>query len=164
MKKGSSIMLWLLKTPHDRRAKDGSVSAAGGLAAMGPVVGRRFAWTQSLAAVVDSPGDGVCTGPEDGHHLATGRGNLRRLRRLLLLSPTPGPQVQSSGRAAVHVAFDSVGQRPTRAVGRGRLADQALWSARPGSRDPSQSHARPRGPEVPVRSYLGHDFAGAAAS
>src|SRR6266550_3717233 len=101
MKKGSSIMLRLLKAPHNGRAKDGSLSAAEGLAAMGSVVGCRVAWSQSLAAGVDSPGDRVRTRAADGHHLAAGRRDQRRLRRLLLLSAARGTQVQSAGLATV---------------------------------------------------------------
>jgi len=67
MKKGSSIMLRLLKTPHEGRAKDGSLSAAEGLAAVGGVVGRRFARSQSLATVIDFPGDRVCAAATDRH-------------------------------------------------------------------------------------------------
>src|SRR3972149_11351151 len=100
MKKGSSIMLRLLKTPHNGRAKDGFVSPAEGLAPVGRVVGRRVAWAQSLAAVGDSPGDVVRPRPADRDQLAAGGGDSRRLQRLLLLPAACGPQDQRAGRAA----------------------------------------------------------------
>src|SRR5262245_2787231 len=140
MKKGSPIMLRLPHTPHNGRAKDGSLSTADGLAALGGVVGRRIAWTQSLAAVVDSHGDRVCPRAADGHQLVAGRRSSRRLRRLLLLPPAPGPQVQRSRPTAVHGAVDTAGQQRPRAAGRGRLAHQAVWPAGPGSRNPSQPY------------------------
>src|SRR5277367_2521758 len=121
MKKGSPIMLRLLTSPHEGRAKDGCISAAGRLAAMGGVVGRRIAWAQSLAAVVDSPGDGVCARASDRHDVAAGRRRPPRLRRLLLLPATAGTQVQCTGPAAVPVALGEIGNRLATAVGRGRF-------------------------------------------
>src|SRR6267142_4587924 len=163
MKKGSSIMLRLRKTPHEGRAKDGSVSTAEGLAAVGGVVGRRIAWAQSLAAVADSPGNGVRPRSEDRHDVVESRRNPRRLRRLLLLSPAPGTQVQRVGPAIVDAPVGTAGERSACAPRRGRYAHQAVWAAGARGRHSSQSHSRPGRPEVPVWPYLGDDRAGAAA-
>jgi len=74
-------MLRWLKALHNGRAKDGSLSAPEGLAAIGGVVGRWVARSQSPAAGADSPGDCICTGAKDRHDLVSGRGDQRRLRR-----------------------------------------------------------------------------------
>src|SRR5215216_8127509 len=116
MKKGSSIMLRLLNAPHEGRARDGSLSAAAGLAAVGGVDGRWVARSQSLAAVVDSPGNGVCPRAADGHHVVASRRDQRRLRRLLLLPAAPGTQVQSAGRALADAAAHAAGNGKTFSV------------------------------------------------
>ena len=79
MEKSSSVVLWSLNAPHKGRAKDGSLSAAEGLAAVDSVVGHRIAWPQSLAAVADSRGNRVCPRPADGHSVVAGRQDQRRL-------------------------------------------------------------------------------------
>ena len=66
-------MLRLLYTPHDRRAKDGSLSAADGLAAVGQLVGRRAPRPKPLAIVADS----------DGHRLRRGRRTVTSWLRAL---------------------------------------------------------------------------------
>src|SRR5689334_21656007 len=119
MKKGSSIMLRLLTSPHNGRAKDGAVSAAAGLAAMGPVAGRGTARPQSLAAGADHYGDALRAGPADSDHLAAGRGDQRRLRRLLLLSPAAGTQFSKTGPAAVGLASGEVAAARAFALGGG---------------------------------------------
>src|SRR5258707_1037600 len=129
MKKGSSIMLRLLTSPHNGRAKDGSLSTARGLAAMGRLVGRRLAWPQSLAVFVSSPGNGLCPRATHGDDVAAGRGDQRRFRRLLLLLAAPGTQVQTPGPAAVDDALGAADHWSAGAVGRGRFADQTLRSA-----------------------------------
>src|SRR5690242_6507308 len=126
MKKSSPIMLRLLDTPHNGRAKDGSLSAAEGLAAVGRLVGRRLAWSEPLAIVPRCNGDRVCPGAADGHDLAPRRWNSRRFHRLLLLPPAAGTQGQGTRCAVVGVVAGAVGDRRPRAVRRGRLAHQAL--------------------------------------
>src|SRR3970040_52777 len=109
MKKGSSIMLRLLKTPHEGRAKDGSLSTAAGLAAVGRVVGSRVARSQSLATVGGSPGNDLCPRAADGHDVAAGRRHSARLLRLFLLPPAAGTQGQRAGRAAADGGAGAVG-------------------------------------------------------
>lgn len=53
MKNGSPIMLRLLITPHNRRAKDGSLSTANGLAAVGELVVGGLARSKPVAIVAD---------------------------------------------------------------------------------------------------------------
>src|SRR5688572_18774507 len=143
MKNGSSLMLRLLRSPHKGRAKDGSLSAAGGVAAMGGVVGRRIAWAQSLAVFVDSPGDDLRAGAANGDHLAASRRDQRRLRRLLLLPATPGTQDQTPRPAAVDDAPGACGHRPARAAGGGRFAHQTVWPEGARRRHSSQPNAWP---------------------
>src|SRR5271166_338166 len=126
MKSGSPLMLRLQITPHEGRAKDGSLSTAGGLAVLGRLVGRGTARTQSLAAVVDSSGDAVCPRTADRHDLAPRSRNSGRLRRLLLLSPAAGTQVQETRRATVRLAVGAAGDGLAAVAGRRRLAHQAL--------------------------------------
>src|SRR5712691_6837779 len=111
MNKGSPIMLRLRDTPHNGRAKDGSLSAADGLAAVGRLVGRRLAWSKPLAIVPDYHGHRLRPGAADSDHLAPRGRNPRRLRRLLLLPPAAGTQGQRHGRAIVDVVAGAVGDR-----------------------------------------------------
>src|SRR5687767_10940371 len=163
MNKGSPIMLRLQDTPHNGRAKDGSLSATNGLATVDRLVGRRLAWSKPVAIVPPGDGDSLCPWAADRYDLAPRRGNPRRFRRLLLLPPAAGTQDQRTGRAVVDVAPGAIGDRRPRAVRCGRLADQAVRPQGARSRHSSQPDSRPRRPEVLVWAYLGHVFPGAAS-
>ncbi len=97
-------------------------------------------------------------------HLAPCRGHSSRLRRLLLLPGTPGTQ----GRLGRHATFSAfaadLAAAQTPPGSHRRHPHETLRPEGRGGRHPSQSHARPRRPEVPLRTHLGHPLAGPAAS
>ena len=72
-------MLRLLKTPHNRRAKDGSLSTADGLAGVGRLAGCRFARPKSLATDACNYGNRVCPRSPHCHFVAASRGNTTKV-------------------------------------------------------------------------------------
>src|SRR5690349_10455458 len=116
MNKGSPVMLRLRHTPHDRRAKDGSLSAAVRLASMGGLVGRRVAWSEPVAIVPADHGDPLRTWATDRYQLAPRGGNPRRFRRLLLLPSATGTQGRRVCSAIVDAVAAEAGDRRPRAV------------------------------------------------
>ena len=88
----------------------------------------------------------------------------RTLRGLLLLPPAAGTQGQRPGRATAQFAADAVGDERTSAGRHRRFPDKTLRAESPRGRHPSQSHARPRRPEVRLRAHLGHVLADLASS
>ena len=120
--KGCSSRLRLRHTSHNGRAKDGSLSNADGMLAVGRLVGRRVAWTQSLALAAHYSGNRLGEWPMDRDKLAPCGWNSQRLCGLLLLPSagwTQGPRV---GRAAVGVPRN----RWSIAASGGRLADPTV--------------------------------------
>src|SRR5690606_17633837 len=98
-KKGSSVMLRLLKAPHNEGAKDGecrmSLVEPGGLVSVERVAGGGLARPQSLAIAGAVVGHAAGKRPSDGHDVVAGCRSQRRLPRLLLLPYQPGTQRQN---------------------------------------------------------------------
>ena len=163
-KKGSSIMLQLSNKPHNGRAKDGSISAADGMATMGRLAGRRIAWSKPVAAVVDHYRHPVCLRPTDRYNVAPSGGYPGRLCRILLLPAALGTQGQTSRGKVVDAAADAARDRQACAVCNRRLAYQALRPASARSWHSPQSHTGPGRPEVSVWPYLGDNFLGDSPS
>ena len=134
------------------------------MAGMERVVGGGAARPQSLEIAGAVAGHSLCAWSAHRDHLAPCRGHSSRLRRLLLLPGTPGTQ----GRLGRHATFSAfaadLAAAQTPPGSHRRHPHETLRPEGRGGRHPSQSHARPRRPEVPLRTYLGHPLAGPAAS
>ena len=126
------------------------------------LVGGGTAWSQSLAVAAAVAGHPVCQRTAHRDHLAPGRGDSRRLRRLLLLPAALGRKTKSVATRLLSCCC--CGCCRSRAVGDRRHADQALRAEGRRGRHPSQSHARSGRPEVSLWTHLGDDLAGPAAS
>ena len=108
--------------------------------------------------------DAVCQRPSHRHHLAAGGRCQRRLPGLLLLPRQRRTQEQIDRDPAGNPGPADAAAARARAVGDRRFADQAVRPESRRGRRPSQPDAGPGRPAVSVRSCLGHDLAGAAAS
>ena len=150
----------------DRRAKDGKrkLEMSERMVGMERLVGGGAARPQPLE--VSGAVGGHPLRPRASHrdHLAPCRRHSQRLRRLLLLSGPPGTQ----DRIGRHATFSAPPARLAAAAaspgGHRRHPHQTLRAKGRGSRHSSQPDARPRGPEVSLRTHLGHDLPGPAAS
>ena len=142
-------MLRLSQKPHNGRAKDGSLSAANGMATVGRLVGRRIARTKPVAPVVDHYGHLVCSRPANRYDVAPSGEHPGRLRRILLLPAAPGTQGQTARGEVVDAAADTTRDRQACAVCSRRLANQALRPTRARSwHSPQSRHRAP-----PIRSF-----------
>lgn len=128
------------------------------------LVGGGVARPQPMAAAGTFDRHTVCHRTAYRQQLAPCRRCERRLPRLLLL-PRP---TWTQGRFGCHTTFsarvaDLALARPA-AGGDRRLPHEAVRTQGRRGGHPPQSHARPRRPEVPVWTRLGHAVARAAAS
>ena len=128
------------------------------------MVGGRVACTQPMAAAGAVDGHPVCRRAAHRHHLAPRRRSQRRLPRLLLLPRPPRTQGRIGRHATFSAGVADLALARTAAGGHRRLPHQAVRAEGRRGGHPSQSHARPRRPEVSVWTHLGHAVAGAAAS
>ncbi len=161
-------MLQLPNKPHDGGAKDGrvemSLAVSQSVVGVERMAGSRTARCASLAVARTAGGRPVCPRTSHGDQLVAGGGHQRRLRRLLLLLGPCRTQERIGGHATARFGAGECAVARAAAGGDRRFADQALWAQGGRGRHPSQPHARSGGPEIRVRPYLGHDFAGRAAS
>ena len=124
----------------------------------------RIARAQSLAVAGLARGDLVRRRPPYGHHLAASRRRQCRFSGLLLLSGVRGTQVRTDRRPAGRARPADVAPAGASAVGHRRFAHQTVRAEGRGGRRASQPDAGSGRSALLVRTHLGDDLAGGAAS
>ncbi len=161
-------MLRFANKPHNGGAKDGEFEMLLGISrtvvSVERVACRRVACSQSLAIARAVAGHPVRQRPTHRHHLAASRRRQRRLPGLLLLHCGGGTQDQIGRDAIGDVDFADIAPARASAAGDRRLAYQTVWAKSRRGGCPSQPHAGPSRSAGLLRTHLGDDFAGTAAS
>jgi len=161
------MLRWVNK-PHNGGAKDGdsgmSLEMSSAVVGVERVVGGWVARSQSLAVADLDGGSVVRRRSPHGDHLAACGRRQRRLSRLLLLPRLPRTQERIDRHAVGRTSAAGFALAGAGAAGDRRLAYQAIWAESRRGRCASQPDAGAGRPTVLVRSHLGDDFSGVAAS
>ena len=124
---------------------------------MGGVVGRRIACAQSLAAVGDSPGDGLCRGRRTVTTLAAGRRHPPRLLRLLLLPAALGRKSKSQAQRLFMLLLMKLETGPRLLLAVDDSPTKRYGPQVAGRRHSSQPDAGPGRSTLSLRPCVGHD-------